>query len=151
MTAVVAPAAPAAPVASETPKVVQDDVMRSYGRCCLNPNFFDAFYKRFTAKSPVIKQMFAKTDMALQKAALRSGIAFLLQYANGSGFAAEKVQQLGRSHARDRLNVAPSMYPMWLDALMETVAECDSQFTPQTRVAWLVALRQGIETMSKAY
>lgn len=141
----------AAPVTTATVKPVSEAVMRSYGRCSINPKFFDSFYARFTAKSPVIRQMFANTDMAKQKLALRSGISFLLQYANGSNFAATKVAQLGESHKRDRLNVAPSMYPMWLDALMETVAECDDQFTPETRAAWLAALRKGVEKMSSMY
>ncbi len=140
-----------APASASTPKAVSETVMRSYGRCSINPKFFDRFYARFTAKSPVIREMFANTDMAKQKLALRSGIAFLLQFANGSAFAETKVTQLGESHKRDRLNVAPSMYPLWLDALMETIAECDDQFTPETRAEWLRALRKGVEKMSSMY
>lgn len=140
-----------APASAPSTKAVSDVVMRSYGRCSINPKFFDRFYARFTAKSPVIREMFGQTDMAKQKLALRSGIAFLLQYANGSAFAESKVTQLGESHQRQRLNVAPSMYPLWLDALMETIAECDEQFTPEVRAGWLAALRKGIEKMSSMY
>lgn len=139
------------PAATTTKKAVSDAVMRSYGRCSINPQFFDRFYARFTAKSPIIRQMFANTDMAKQKLALRSGIAFLLQFANGSAFAESKVAQLGESHKRDRLNVSPSMYPLWLDSLMETIAEIDDQFTPQVRAEWLAALRKGVEKMSAMY
>lgn len=125
--------------------------MRSYGRCVLNPQFLDRFYERFTAKSPVIRQMFAKTEMTKQKQLLRSGISFLLQYAKGSVYASEKVTELGISHSREKLNIKPSMYPLWLDALMETVEEFDPEFTPETRNEWLIALRRGVEKMTSLH
>lgn len=125
--------------------------MRSYGRCVLNPKFLDRFYERFTAKSPVIRQMFAKTEMAKQKQLLRSGISFLLQFANGSVYASGKVQELGLSHSREHLDIKPLMYPIWLDALMETVEEFDSEFTPETRKEWLVALNRGVEKMKSLH
>lgn len=138
-------------VASPAQPSVSETVMRSYGRCVLNPKFFDRFYDRFTAKSPVIRQMFAKTEMTKQKQLLRSGISFLLQFAQGSAYAAGKVNELGASHSREKLNIKPSMYPLWLDALMETIEEFDSQFTPEARKEWLIALRRGVEKMSSLH
>jgi hemoglobin-like flavoprotein len=128
-----------------------ETVRQSYGRSSMTPGFFEAFYDRFTAKSPTIRQMFAATDMAAQRQALRSGIAFLVQYAGGSQFAASKVDQLGESHRRDRLNVSPSMYPMWVDSLIATLADKDPYWTSELDLAWRDVLQQGIDRMIAAW
>lgn len=146
------PLAPvASPMTSATTTPVDPAVVRSYGRCCLNPKFFDRFYENFAKQSHIIGQMFAKTDMAKQKQLLRSGIAFLFQFAQGSQYAAQRVGDLGASHSRTRHNINPDMYPLWTEALMMTVQEFDQQFTPELRAKWIAALRQGIERMISMY
>jgi hypothetical protein len=80
----------------------QSLVQRSYGACCLSPQFFNDFYDAFLASSGVIAGKFANTDMAKQKRLLRDGISFMIMYNNGSAVGKMKVNQLGESHAQDR-------------------------------------------------
>ena len=128
-----------------------ESVKLSYGRSCLKANFFTLFYDHFIAKSPLIREMFARTDMVLQRQALRSGIAFLVQYAGGSEFARAKVDELGVTHRRDQLNVAPSLYPLWIDSLIETLAEVDNDWSPELERAWRDVLQQGIDRIISAW
>lgn len=123
----------------------------SYGTCCTNSEFFQKFYSRFTAKSAVIRDMFANTDMALQRQALRSGITFLMQFATGAAFAVGKVNQLGESHSRKRLNVPPHLYPLWVSALLETIAECDPEFDKKLEADWQAVLQPGIDRMTELH
>ena len=128
-----------------------DLLTQSYGRCIANAAFLDSFYNRFTNKSPVIADMFNNTDMAVQKQLLRSGISFLTQFAKGSEFAAKKVDALGKSHSRSELNISPRLYPLWVSALIETLAEYDTDWSPKLEAAWRDALKKGIDRIISQY
>lgn len=117
----------------------------------MNPRFFARFYANFLRQSPLIAPMFARRDMAKQRRLLRAGISFLLQYAQGNDYAALRVGDLAASHSRNRHNINPNMYPLWIDALMMTVQEFDEQFTPDLRNKWVAALRVSIERMISQY
>ena len=60
-----------------------DQVMQSYGRCCASADFFDDFYTRFLASSPLIREKFVNTNMQAQKQLLRQGIMNLVMVARG--------------------------------------------------------------------
>lgn len=140
---------------AETDKKIDTEYLEkvalSYGHCCSKPEFFETFYEIFLSKSPKIGEMFKNTKMTAQKEALRNGITFLISYAKGSKIAENKVNQLGESHKRDRLNVNPNMYPYWVDALMEAVKKTDSKHDAETEAAWRIVLSKGIETIKSQY
>lgn len=123
----------------------------SYGRSIANPTFFDDFYNRFTSQSPVIRDMFKNTDMTAQKQALRSGIAFLTQFAKGSAYAEQKVDALGKSHSRSELNVNPNLYPLWVSALIETFAQHDPEWDSELGKLWQETLQKGIDRITSRY
>lgn len=131
--------------------VDSNGLTQSYGRCIANQAFLDRFYERFTTKSPVIADMFQNTDMAAQKKLLRSGISFLTQFARGSEFAGMKIDALGKSHSRSEINVDPSLYPLWVSALIETLAEFDTDWSPELEVAWRDAVQKGIDRIISQY
>lgn len=126
-------------------------VTTSYGSCCMHPEFFQLFYRNFTGKSPVIGKLFANTDMELQRHALRAGVTFLMQFAEGSAFAESKVNRLGESHSRKQLSISPEYYPLWLTALLETVAECDPGYDAALAEDWKSVLQVGIDRMIEHY
>lgn len=130
---------------------VADLVSQSYGRAVMKPAFFEEFYNRFTSSSPKIAEMFANTDMTKQKLALRNGIAFLVKFANGSAFAEDIVNGLGRSHRRDNLNVPPSLYPIWVKSLIDTLKTNDSEWDGELEAAWREVLQKGIDRMISLY
>lgn len=133
------------------PDVDKQLVSSSYGACCISPGFFDDFYQTFVASSPLIREKFAKTDMAKQKQLLREGIGYMIMYYDGMLIAENKVKSLGASHARDRMNIEPAMYELWLSALVKTIAKHDRGFNPELEKAWRRVLLKGIDLMRSMY
>ncbi len=127
-------------------------VKDEFSRCIIKPSFFDDFYQEFTAKSPVIGQMFAHTEMAAQKDALRAGLTFLIMYGEGkSNFAADKLDKIGTTHQRTRLNVRPDMYPMWIQSLIATVRKHVPTFDDTSRKSWEAVLQHGVNRIVSHY
>ena len=126
-----------------------DLVMQSYGRCCASDGFFDSFYQNFLASSPQIRDRFANTDMPAQKLLLRQGILNLVMYARG--MPDTKLRALGESHSRERLDIRPELYDLWLDALLLTVSGHDKQFNESIRNAWREVLNKGISVIKAGY
>ena len=126
-----------------------DLVMQSYGRCCASDGFFDSFYQNFLASSPQIRDRFANTDMPAQKLLLRQGILNLVMYARG--MPDTKLRALGESHSRERLDIRPELYDLWLDALLLTIGEHDKECDADVRQAWREVLNKGIAVIKAGY
>lgn len=127
-------------------------VMERFGHCASCPTFFDDFYKEFVSRSAEIREMFKHTDMTKQKQLLRAGISFLILFSQGNNpLAANKIQELSNSHAHDRLNVRPDLYPHWLESLLKTIAKHDPKYDARHEAAWRAVLGVGIEKMKSGY
>jgi len=126
-----------------------DKVFQSYGRSCNNPAFYEDFYSNFMGKSPEIRSMFTDTDMTSQRSLLRGGIMWLVMHARG--MSDTKIRALGESHSRDKLNINPMFYGMWLDALIETLRKHDPDFSLELEQSWRNALRPSIEMIQSMY
>lgn len=126
-----------------------DRVMQSYGRCCASPDFFDGFYRHFLASSPLIREKFIDTDMSAQKQLLRQGILNLVMHARG--LPDTKLRALGESHSRQRLDIRPELYDLWLDALLLTISEHDKAFDANVSQAWREVLNKGIAVIKAGY
>ncbi len=124
-------------------------VMQSYGRCCASPAFFDDFYRHFLASSPLIREKFANTDMSGQKQLLRQGILNLVMHARG--LPDTKLRALGESHSRQRLDIRPELYDLWLDALLLAISEHDKGYDTDIRQAWREVLSKGIAVIKAGY
>ena len=133
-------------------EAIVQEVRQSYGRCNLSPTFYEDFYKNFFAKSPEIRQKFLHTDMELQKDALQHGLAFLILYAKGGNFTAEKkVHQLAESHSKKQHDISPHLYPFWVAALLETVQGHDKKCTDTLLKQWKEVLDVGIQVIQAGY
>ena len=124
-------------------------VMQSYGRCCASPGFFDSFYQRFLASSPIIRDKFTATDMVAQKHLLRAGILNLVLHARG--MSDSKLRALGHSHSREGFDIRPELYELWLEALLQTVAEHDREAGADELLAWREVLGKGIALIKSYY
>ena len=127
------------------------DVQSSFGRCGLNPEFLDAFYKYFMATSPDIAALFKNTDFQKQKKMLQMSLNMLISYAMGTGVVDGYLQQLGEKHSRTGLNIEPRYYGAWLNSLMKAVEQYDPKFTPELEQAWRACLSKGIELLKAKY
>jgi len=130
-------------------------VQQSLGRCLLNKSveqsFLDAFYDAFLASDSRIPPMFDRTDMTKQKNLLRQGLTMLLMYSKNTPLARSAIEQLAIKHSRRQLNIAPELYPLWVNSLLTCVEKYDPDFDASLREKWHQSLATGIEAMTKAY
>ncbi len=112
--------------------------------------FFFRFYEIFTAKSPEVAAAFRNTDMTRQVRMLRQSIVYLVNF-YATHNADDFLRRIARRHARSDLDIAPYLYDLWLEALLEAVAEFDPRFSDETAEAWRMVLRPGIEFMKSWY
>lgn len=127
---------------------LRDQIDKSYGRCRMTGTFADDFYRRFLGSSPRIAEKFSATNMDQQKRMLDHGVRHLILFFHEpSPITAAKMLSLGESHARSALNIAPDLYPLFLDCLLGAVEENDPQFSPELDEAWRHVASHGINVM----
>ena len=126
----------------------------SYERAVLETvgdhDFFEAFYDRFLGTSEEIASMFSATDMNRQRSMLKKSFYSLLTF-YASNHADHYLEKIARSHNRSNLAVRPELYDLWLEALVETAREFDSDFSHRTELAWRLAMTPGIVYMKFHY
>lgn len=127
------------------------EVQESFGRCGLNPDFLDTFYKYFLATSPEISALFKNTDFKKQKKVLQMSLSMLITYAQGTGVVDGYMQQLAEKHSKQNLNIEPRHYTTWLNSLMLAVKKHDPKFSPELEQAWRTCLSKGINTIIAKY
>jgi hemoglobin-like flavoprotein len=123
------------------------DVIASFGRCCIQPDFFDRFYEIFVDSHPGIAPMFAETNMKRQKELLRHGITTALMMISGKSKSAEQtLLRIARSHGPEgSVHVGADLYPFWRDSLIACVREFDEEFTPELEREWREAVNRVIQ------
>lgn len=129
-----------------------DDLQQSYGRCLREKNFIERFYEVFMDAHPSIKPMFDKTDFNTQRLALRRGISAAIEHASGSRLSERTVKQMAEIHSRKgRVPVEPSLYPYWVESLVQAVRETDPQVDEALLVRWRQGMSKVIETFVNQY
>src|SRR5262245_25366581 len=98
-------------------------------RRCQREEFFQGFYKRLLASDHSLPAKFAKTDFSRQNKLLQHGLGLLLNYARHPN--PSLLERLGHRHAQGDLDVPPTLYPNFVEALVATVREFDPQCDPQ--------------------
>ena len=123
----------------------------SYQHCCEAPEFFEAFYTEFFARCPTARPMFAHTDFKRQLGMVKHGLGLLLNFSQHSETEPNILTRLSKRHGRGDLDVHPSLYPYFVDALIATARKFDAQFNDETEAAWRDALAKGIAYMGSKY
>ena len=127
------------------------DLLDSYHRCEAAGGLFDSFYDIFLSKSPEIPPKFAKTDMERQKQNVMASVLMALRLATGDPVARTYIQEIAESHSRERHDIRPELYGLWLDALCEAISRHDPHYTPALEDSWRQAMRPAIELLIAAY
>lgn len=120
-------------------------VKTSYGRCCVNPKFFDRFYEIFLKSNPAIALMFANTNFTKQKTLLRQGLSMMLMHLEGVNVGTIGMKRIGESHSPKHLNITADLYQFWIDSLTKAIAECDAEFNPSLDKEWRQTLQAGVQ------
>ena len=134
---------PAPAVPPEAIQIAED----SYRRCGQD-HFFPAFYQRLLASHPAIPPKFAKTDFQKQHKLLQHGIGLLLIFAKRQNPAL--LERIAGRHAPHDLDIAPELYPFFVDSLLATVRQFDPQVDAKVEDAWRQALAPGIAFLISA-
>lgn len=129
-----------------------EDLQRSYGRCLRDKRFIDRFYEVFMDSHPSIRPMFAQTDFGQQRVALRRGISVAILHAAGSALSRRTTEQMADVHAcRGRAPVDPTLYPYWIDSLMQVIGETDDEATPALLARWREAMGRVCATFASRH
>jgi hemoglobin-like flavoprotein len=121
-----------------------EQVIASYHRARRSNELFDTFYDLFLRKAPEIPPMFFRTDFTHQKLMLRQSLLEMLIFAQ-MNTGRDEIDHLAERHRQ--LNVKSQHYDLWLDALCESLAQHDPQFSPELERMWRNAMQPGIEVM----
>jgi len=113
-------------------------------------HFFHRFYEIFTAKSPVVVEKFSQTDLRKQEQMMRRSLAFIVNFFVNNK-TTEYFTNLAKIHGQNDLDIHPDLYDVWMEALLETVKEHSTNFTPETGLAWRIVLAPGIQFMKFYY
>ena len=112
--------------------------------------FFRRFYENFLASSDRVKEKFASTDMEQQQRVLQKGVYQLISfYLTKSD--SQLLRDIARSHDKRHYDIESDLYDMWLESLIATVAEMDSQYDSDLELAWRIVMTPGILYMKHYY
>ena len=119
----------------------------SYQRNVKNKSdlFFSLFYDKFTSSSELVKKAFRNTDMNRQKDMLEDSLRYIVDFAS-TKTSNSFLQGLAIVHRKIN-NIDDNMYDLWLNAILATVKEIDSDYTEQDELAWKIMLSPGMEFM----
>lgn len=123
----------------------------SYQRASAVPDFFSSFYQRFFEIRPETRQLFAQTEFERQHKLLRHAIGLLLSFSEEPDGEPTILSRLAERHSRRDLNIDPSLYPTFLQSLLDTLKRCDPQYTPAVEHAWRTTLAKGFAYMQSRY
>ena len=126
-------------------------VEASYDRCLENEGFYDTFYEKFLAKLEEIPPLFANTDFRKQKQMIRMSVRMMVRLGAGEDGTKLAISKLGESHSRRQHNIRPELYDLWLDALCESIAHHDPEYTSELEQKWRDTMQAGIKMMISMY
>ncbi|WIO75049.1 hypothetical protein QP938_03845 [Porticoccaceae bacterium LTM1] len=113
-------------------------------------SFFDAFYDRFLRSSKEVADKFKDTDMTKQQKMLKRSFYSLVTF-----FATYKadhsLEKIAIKHNRAHLDIRPELYDLWLECLIDTAREFDSEFTEELELVWRLVMMPGIVYMKFHY
>ncbi|TAJ99095.1 MAG: globin [Candidatus Manganitrophaceae bacterium] len=123
-----------------------NEVMKSFNRVRSN-GLAERFYETLLERDPRIKVLFKDTDFKRQKELLIHAIVMLIDYADGKPLGEMAIKRLGELHSRKRMNITPDLYPIWVDAMIDSLAVLDTGFSPEIEQRWREVMQKGIEVM----
>lgn len=109
-------------------------------------DFFEAFYDHFLSSCDDVRDKFKHTDMDVQRKMLKKSFySLLVFYASNS--ADDYLNKMVCKHSEKGVNIPNHMYDQWLDCLVDTVKEYDTQCDSEIALAWRLVLSGGVTYM----
>ena len=123
----------------------------SLGRCLNHGSLFKRFYELFIQQNSEIAEKFRDTNMHAQEGVLKNGINLAIMFAEGDPVGLNGIQRIRKSHCKDKLNIKPDMYSLWLDSFMQVVSEIDPNFDDEIENEWRNLLQETIDYIIEGY
>ena len=115
---------------------VKDCFLESLERCNSDESFIPAFYKRFLSTSDEISAKFQHTDFKKQNKMLIRSLKLAAGATAGESEALQELRDRAETHDRYHLNIKPDLYDAWLNAVIKTAREFDSQWDDDIESTW---------------
>lgn len=140
-------------VSTASPRATNyDDLQVSFGRCLRRHGFIERFYEILLASHPALPPMFARTDFRGQRLALRRGISMAIAWASGSTMVERPMRHMIDVHSRaGRAPVEPALYRCWVDSLLATIDEFETEPSPRLRARWREAMEKVVAAFAQSY
>ena len=122
-------------------------VRESFSRSILN-DVMGKFYEIFLVSHPDIKPMFVRTDLKTQKELLKHGIHLAIMYSDDNPVGVNGLSRIRDTHSKAKMNIPTHLYSYWKASFLKAIAQCDPQFTEQTRKDWDIVLQKAISHLT---
>jgi hemoglobin-like flavoprotein len=131
----------------------RDTFLKSFGRCRSTAGFLDAFYRRFLASSDEVHAKFAGTDIKRQVRAMEDALFVVANAVQGEAGSPARLElpRIAARHGRADLDIRAGLYDVFLECLIETVREHDTEWSAEVEAAWRETMGFGIEYMRARY
>ena len=131
-----------------TPK---EQFMGSLARCKSNDRFIPDFYERFMASSDDVRRRFRFTSFEKQNRMLLKSLILSSAATEGDPKALAELTERAETHDHAHLNIKPELYDLWLESLISTAQEFDSEWSDSIEHAWRKILGFVIHRMITKY
>lgn len=135
-------------IRTEATRLFEESYTRVFGSSIrITPqgeSFFRRFYERFFAASPRVPMLFSQTDMDHQIPMLKKSLHQVVAL-HVTDTITDYLREIAERHRV--LGIDAELYDLWLDCLMDTVCEFDTQCDMITELAWRLALTPAITYM----
>ena len=119
----------------------------SLQRCQQNAEFFQHFYRRFWQADPQIPQLFAGVHMRQQELMLQASLHMVMLASQNNVAATVYLQHIAEKH--QQFAIPAYLYDVWLECLMQTVAETDPKYSDEVATAWQAVMSNGVNYMKR--
>ncbi len=123
----------------------------SLSRCLADGRFLTRFYERFLASSPEVAAKFRHTDLERQKRAMASSLYSIVLALEQAEAPLAYLDSVAEQHSRRQLDIPAPMYDLWLESLIASARDADSEFSPRIEAIWRGAMQFAIERMRARY
>ncbi|MFC1747550.1 hypothetical protein ACFL2V_01955 [Pseudomonadota bacterium] len=126
-------------------------VNQSYGRVVTQDALIKTFYEKFVRSSSHVAAKFSNTDFDKQYEMLDQSLTMALLFSQGNMIAARTMDRIRESHNRHNLKISPEFYDLWINSLIEAIAELDSEFTPVLEGQWRTVMQKALDHIKGGY
>lgn len=128
-------------------------VSESYLRFGNSAAFYKDFYQLLLSQSDEIAAMFRDTEWDRQRHLLKSALKSAILFAKEPDVQLVRMHmdRIAHTHSKERYNVRPELYPIWLDCMIQTISTHDPEYSEALGDAWRATLTPAIKLMISQY